>query len=162
MHVQQSSWHSIASFEVRLDNMYVDTGVEEMYSWSERRKQPTFRSEHMQVWRAMWERLLQIPKVRVTLVRHVSAHFGCSDVEAELLSEKDWKGNMEANEQAEEGATSSEPPQQVMNDYVQKRHMIQKAQMVAVHILDWRDHNLDIAPEAKFDGDAGGGGEGAR
>ena len=25
-------------------------------------------------------------------------------------------------------------------------------------ILEWRDHNLDIAPEPKFDGDAGGGG----
>ena len=42
------------------------------------------------------------------------------------------------------------------------RHMIQNAQMAALHILEWRDHNLDIAPEAKFDGDAGGGRGGAR
>ena len=34
--------------------------------------------------------------------------------------------------------------------------------MAAGHILSWRDHNLDIAPEAKFDGDAVGGREGAR
>ena len=39
--------------------------------------------------------------------------------------------------------------------------MIQNAQMAAVHKLEWRDHNLDIALEAQFDGDAGGG-EGAR
>ena len=39
--------------------------------------------------------------------------------------------------------------------------MIQKAQMAAVHVHEWRDHNLDTAPKAKLDGDAGGG-EGAR
>ena len=31
--------------EVRLDNMWVKTGVEQMLSWIERKKQPTFRSE---------------------------------------------------------------------------------------------------------------------
>ena len=31
--------------------------------------------------------------------------------------------------------------------------MIQEAQMAAVRILERRDHNLDITPEAKFDGD---------
>ena len=41
--------------------------------------------------------------------------------------------------------------------------MTQNAQMAVVHILEWRDHNLDIAPGAKFDEEAGGGGgEGAR
>ena len=30
------------------------------------------------------------------------------------------------------------------------------------HILEWRDPNRDIAPEAKFDGDAGRDDEGAR
>ena len=33
--------------------------------------------------------------------------------------------------------------------------------MAAIHILEWRVHNPDIAPEAEFDGDAGGESEGA-
>ena len=28
--------------------------------------------------------------------------------------------------------------------------MIQNAEMAAVHVLEWRDQNLDIQPEAKF------------
>ena len=67
---------------------------------------------------------------------------------------------MAADEQAKEGAKRSEPPQQMMNEYVRRRHMIHNAQMAAVHLLEWRDHNPDIAPEPKFDGDAGGGGRG--
>ena len=51
----------------------------------------------------------------------------------------------------------------MMNESVSRpRHMIQRAQMAAVHIFEWSDHNLDVAPEAKFDGHAGEGGEGAR
>ena len=69
---------------------------------------------------------------------------------------------MAADGQAKEGAKASEPPQQMVNEYVQRRHIIRKAQVAVVHILEWRDHDLEIAPEAKFDGDAGGGGEGAR
>ena len=65
---------------------------------------------------------------------------------------------MAADEQAKEGAKKTEPPQQMMIEYVRRRHTIQIAQMAAVHILEWRDHNLDITPEAKFDGDAEGGG----
>ena len=65
-------------------------------------------------------------------------------MEAGVLSEEDWEGNMAADEQAKEGAKKSEPPQQMMSEYVQKRHIIQKAQMAAVHILEWRDHNLGI------------------
>ena len=89
-------------------------------------------------------------------LRHVPAHLGWSDVEAGVLNEEDWEDSMAAEEQAKEGAKRSEP-QQMMSEYVQRRHMIQKAQVAAVHILEWRDHNLHIAPEAKFDGDAGGG-----
>ena len=55
---------------------------------------------------------------------------------------------MAADEQAKEGAKKSEPPQQMMNEYVRRRHTIQNAQMAAVHLLEWRDHNLDITPEA--------------
>ena len=51
--------------EVRLDNMWVKTGVEQMLSWIERKKQPFFRSEHKSVWKAIWERLLQAPSDRV-------------------------------------------------------------------------------------------------
>ena len=69
---------------------------------------------------------------------------------------------MAADEQAKEGAKKSEPPQQMMSEYMRRRHMIQNAQMAAVHKRERRDRNLDIAPEAQFDGDAGGGGEGAR
>ena len=64
---------------------------------------------------------------------------------------------MAADEQAKEGATKSEPPQQMMSEYVQRRHMIPDAQMAAVHILG----QGCFVPEAKFDRDAGGGGEGA-
>ena len=49
----------------------------------------------------------------------------------------------------------------MVNDCVQKRHMIQEAQVAAVHTVEWRVHSLDIAPEAKFGGDAGGGERGS-
>ena len=49
-----------------------------------------------------------------------------------------------------------------MRSMYERDTCIQNAQMAAVHMLEWRDHNLDIAPEAKFDEEAGGGGEGAR
>ena len=39
--------------EVRLDNMWVKTGVEHLLSWIGRKKQPTFRSQHTSVWKAM-------------------------------------------------------------------------------------------------------------
>ena len=139
----------------------VKTGVEQMLSWIERKKQPTFRSEHKSVWKAIWERLVQTPSDRVKL-RHVPARLVWSDVEAGILSWEDWEGNVAADVHAKEGAKKSEPPQQMTSEYVRKRHMIQNAQMAAVHINEWRDHNLDIAPEAKFDEEAGGGGEGAR
>ena len=45
---------------------------------------------------------------------------------------------MAADEQAKEGATKSEPPQQMMSEYVQRRHMIPDAQTAAVHTLEWR------------------------
>ena len=159
--MQRSSWLD-CKVEVKLENMLVKTGVEPMLSWIERKKQPTLRSEHKSVWKAMWERLVQTPSDRVKL-RHVPAHLVWSDVEAALLSGEDWEGNMAADEQAKEGAEKSEPPQQMTSEYVRKRHMIQNAQMAAVHIPEWRDLNLDIAPEAEFDEEAGGGGgEGAR
>ena len=44
--------------EVRLDIMWVKTGVEHMLSWTEKEKQPTFRT----VWRAMWENLCRSEK----------------------------------------------------------------------------------------------------
>ena len=47
----------------------------------------------------------------------------------------------------------------MMHGYVQRRHMSQEAQIAAIHILEWRDHILDIAQEAKLGGYAGGGGE---
>ena len=77
--------------------------------------------------KAIWERLVQTPRDRVAL-RHVPTHLGLSDVSAE-----DWEGNMAADEQAKEGAKKSEPPQQTMSEYVRRRHMIQNAQMAAVH-----------------------------
>ena len=80
------------------------------------------------MWRARWERLVRIPKDRVALL-HGPAHLGWSDVEAGILSERDWEGNMAVDEQAKEGAKESEPPQMMMNEYV-RRHMIQKAQKV--------------------------------
>ena len=79
-------------------------------------------------------------------------------METIILSKEDWEGNMAADEQAQEGTKKSEPPQQMVSEYVRRRHMIQNARW---HILEWRDNNLDIAPEVKIDGDAGGG-EGAR
>ena len=106
--------------EVRLDNMWVKTGVEQMLSWIERKKQPTFRSEHKSVWKAIWERLVQTPSDRVK-VRHVTAQLVWSDVEASILSREDWEGNMAADEQAKEGAKKSEPPQQMTSEYVLKK-----------------------------------------
>ena len=147
--------------ELRLDNMSVKTGVEQMLSWIERRKQPTSRSEHTSVWRAIWERLVQIQRGRVTL-RHVPAHLGWSDVDTGVLSKEDWEGNMAADTQAKEGSKKSDPAQQMMNEYVRSSHMIQNTQMAAVHTLEWSDRNLDIAPEANFDGGSGGGGGGVR
>ena len=137
--------------EVRLDNMWVKTGVEKMLI--EKKKQLTFYSEHTSVWKAIWERLLQVPRDHVTL-RHVPAHLGWSDVETGILSKEVWEGHRAADEQAKKGAKKSEPPQQMMSEYIRRGHVIQKAQLAAIHILEWRDHNLDIAP--------GGGGEGAR
>ena len=46
---------------------WVTRGVEQMLSWIERKKQPTFRSEHKSVWKATWERLVQTPSGRVKL-----------------------------------------------------------------------------------------------
>ena len=43
---------------------------------------------------------------------------------------------MASDEQAKEEAKTRESPQQMMHEYVQRRHMIQKAQMAAVHITD--------------------------
>ena len=97
--------------------MWVKTGVEQMLSWIERKKQPTFRSEHTLVQRVLRERFVQSPKDRVTL-RHVFAHLGCSDVEARTPSEKDREGNMAADEQAKEGAEESEPAPQMTNECV--------------------------------------------
>ena len=91
--------------------------------------------------------------MHVTL-RYVPAHLGWSDVETGVLSKEDWEGNMAADTQAKEGSKKSDPPQQMMNEYVRSSHMIQTAQMAAVHLLEWSDRNLDIAPEARFDGDA--------
>ena len=62
--------------EVGLGNMWVKTSVEQMLSWIEKKNQPTLRSEHKSVWRAMWETLVQIPQDGVTL-RHAPAHLGC-------------------------------------------------------------------------------------
>ena len=73
---------------------------------------------------------------------------GRSDVETGTLRKEDWEGNMAADEQAKEGAKKSEPPQKMMNEYVRRRHTIQNVQMAAVHLLEWRDHNPDITPEA--------------
>ena len=87
-----------------------ETCVEQMLSWIERKKQPTFRSEHKSVWKAIWERLVPAPSDRVKL-RHVPAHLGWSDVEAGILSREDWESNVAAHEQAKEGAKKSEPPQ---------------------------------------------------
>ena len=57
--------------EVRLNNMWLKTGVEQMLSWIEKRKQPTFRSEHTSVWKAIWERLVQIPTGHVTMSQFI-------------------------------------------------------------------------------------------
>ena len=94
---------------------------------------------------------MQAPSDRVKL-RHVPPQ---SDVEAGILSREDWEHSMAADEQAKEGAKKERATR--TDD---ERHMIPNAQMAAVHILEWRDHNLDIAPKAKFDEEAGGGGEG--
>ena len=99
--------------DVRLDNMWVKTGVEQMPSWIEKKKQRTFYSEHTSAWKAIWERLSQVPRDHVTL-RHVPAHLGWSDVETGILSKEDWEGNKAADEQAKKGAKKSEPPQQMM------------------------------------------------
>ena len=104
--------------EVRLDNMWVKTGVEQLVCWIERKKQATCRFEHTTVWTAMWERFVQIPKDRVT-VRHVPAHLGWSDVEVGILSERDWEGHMAADVQAHEEPEKSEPPQKMMHEFVQ-------------------------------------------
>ena len=65
--------------------MWVKTCVEQMLSWIQRKKQPTFRSEHMSEWKSIRERLVQTPSDRVKL-RLVPAHFVWSDVEAGILS----------------------------------------------------------------------------
>ena len=56
-------------------------------------------------------------------VRCVPAHLCWSDVEAVILGKEDWDGNI-ADEQVKEGAEKSEPPQQMMSEYVQRRYMI--------------------------------------
>ena len=117
--------------------MWVKTGVEQMLSWIEKKKQPTFYSGHTSVWKAIWERLLQVPRDHVTL-RHVPAHLGLSDVETGILSKEDWEGNRAADEQAKKGAKKSEPPQQMMSEKIRRRHMVQNAQMAAIHKLEWR------------------------
>ena len=72
----------------------------------------------------MWESLLQIPEDSVT-IRHVPVHLGWSDVEVEIFSERDREGNMGADEQTKSCATQCEPLHQLMNEHVQKRHVIQ-------------------------------------
>ena len=130
--------------EVRLDNMWVKTGVEPMLSWVERKKQPTFRPEHTSVVESDLGKTCADSKRPCHtqtcprsswLVRRGSRN----------SQRENWEGNMAADEQAKEGATKSEPPQQMMSEYVQRRHMIPDAQMAAVHILGWGC----IVPEAK-------------
>ena len=48
--------------EVRLDNMWVKTGVDQILSWIERKKQPTFRSEHTSVLKSDMGKTLANPK----------------------------------------------------------------------------------------------------
>ena len=55
-----------------------------------------------------------------------------------LHKAEDWEGNRAADEQAKKGAKNSEPPQQMMSECIRRRHMIQNAQMAAIHILEWR------------------------
>ena len=108
----------------------------------------------------MWERLVLIPEDRVTL-RHVPAHLGWSDVDAGILSQRYWEGNLTADEQAKDGSKESEPPQQMMNELcAEETHDPESAD--GCHIIEWRDCNLDIATKVQFDGCAGGEGEGAR
>ena len=153
-------WSLGSKFDVRLDNMWVETGVEQKLSGIKRTKQPTSAQSTQTCGRRCAKDLRGSPK---TVLR--------SDMSGLILVGQMWKqefslkntdGNITGDGQAKEVQKEGEPPQQLMNEYVQRRHMIQRPQMAAVHILEWRTHNLNVAPEAKFDGSAGGGGEGAR
>ena len=90
--------------EVRLDNMWVKTGVEQMLSWIERKKQPTFRSERTLVWKAIWERLLQIPRDHVTL-RHAPAHLEWSVRRGNRNSQQERLGGQHGSRRASEGGS---------------------------------------------------------
>ena len=130
-------------------NMLVKTGVEQMVSWIETMKQPTFLSDHTSALKAM----LELHSDMSLLI--LFGQMWRQEFSMRKTGRATWQLTSKQKEEAKES-------EQMMNEYVQRRHKIQKAQVAAVHILEWRDHNLDIAPEAKIDGDAGGrGGEGA-